>query len=68
MGVKNKGVLLRKTPYKVLSSNNTKYPSSRISLNPLTGFKAGDMVYEVKLPNGCILLVPEDQFNEEDYL
>jgi hypothetical protein len=68
MAEKNKGILLRKKPYKILTSNSTKYAACRVSLNALCGFSPGDVVYQVRLPNGTIQLVPESVFNPENYL
>lgn len=59
---RSKGMLLRKTPYNV--SKNGKY-GLKISINELSGLEAGQKVYQERMDNGIVLLIPESIYNEE---
>jgi hypothetical protein len=57
-----KGMLLRKIPYNI--SKNGKY-GLKISINELSGLEAGQKVYQERMDNGIVLLIPESIYNEE---
>jgi hypothetical protein len=59
-----KGQLLRAIPY-VISGKNTK--GMKVSINELSGLKSGDRVYQKKLDNGAILIIPEKIYEESGY-
>jgi len=58
-----KGILLRKTPYKVCEAS-VKYDHVKIQLNPQCGLTKEDKVFEVKYPNGVIVIIPESIYEE----
>ena len=61
--MKYKGELVNPKPYKVGSRTNANN-NLTITLNFNTGVKLGDKLYQKRLDNGCILLIPEKLFNE----
>jgi hypothetical protein len=59
--MKIKGQLLKPEPY-TITGKGTK--GMKVSINELSELKTGDKVYQEKLPNGIIILIPEDIYNK----
>lgn len=57
-----RGQLLKASPYTV-SGDGTK--GMKVAINELSGLKAGDKVYQEKMPNGVILLIPENVYRND---
>lgn len=57
-----RGRLLSTTPYTIV--NNGRSNSVRTVISPLAKLQRGDRYYQEELPNGCILLIPEELYNE----
>lgn len=60
------GNLVYPKPYKV--GPNGQSNGLKVILNQHCGFKSGQMVYEVKRPDGSILLIPEENFDIGEYI
>lgn len=56
-----KGTLLRKKPYTISA---TGVEGMKVVINQLSNFKPGDMVYEIGMPDGSLLLVPEEIYKK----
>jgi hypothetical protein len=56
-----KGMLVRKEPYSV-SINGER--GIKIVINNLSGWKIGDKIYQEKLDNGIMILIPENIYLE----
>jgi hypothetical protein len=56
-----KGQLLDKKPYNILKNGG----SLLLTINPLSGLNPGDKIYQEILPNGIILLIPENLYENE---
>lgn len=60
-----KGQLLRIAPYTV-TQNGVNTVSVKIVLSPLTCLRPGNLVYQEKLEDGTILLIPEKIYLERE--
>jgi hypothetical protein len=57
-----RGMLLKKRPYKIRGERT----SMIVALNDLTNLEPGDKVYQERLDNGMILLIPEQIYTQEN--
>lgn len=64
MSERIKGQLLRSKPYKI--SGNRYDSGLKVSVSELSGLKVGDLVFQEKLENGIIILIPENLYKENE--
>jgi hypothetical protein len=57
-----RGMLLKKRPYKIRGVRT----SMIVALSDLTNLEPGDKVYQERLDNGMILLIPEQIYTQEN--
>ena len=60
-----KGLLLNDLPYKITKNGSKNSRGIKVVIGVRSGLKVGDKVYQLKLDNGVIMLIPEKVYFKE---